>query len=67
MYGHITRKEGLDFVKKYDKEFPNTYLGDVLDYLQLNKSELLYYIDKHRNTEIWKKTGNSWETSFDIK
>ena len=44
------------------KNFPNTYLGDVLDYLQLNKSELfdtiLTNIEIQRFGKNWKFMGD---------
>lgn len=64
--GHITREQGLDYVREYDDEFPHTGIDDVLNYLNLNRSDLDELIDMHRNSEIWEKTGNSWRTRFEI-
>lgn len=51
--GHLTREQGLDLVRAYDGEFPETYLPDVLEYLNMSRPELMEIIDKHRNPEIW--------------
>jgi N-acetyl sugar amidotransferase len=53
--GHLTRDQGLELVRAYDGEFPESYLPDVLEYLGLSRDELIQIIDKHRNPEIWGK------------
>lgn len=58
--GHLTREQGLELVEKYDGEFPQTYLDDVLAYLGMDLDELHETIDTHRNQEIWQKAGNDW-------
>ncbi len=58
---HLTRKEAIKLVRKYDGEFPKRDLSNVLEYLNLrNKEELNKIIDLHRNNEIWKKKNNKW-------
>lgn len=64
---HITREEGLDFVKKYDGEFPSRYLNEVLDYLSLNFGAFMDIIEKHRNEELWVKCNGNWKLRFDYK
>jgi len=65
--GHITREQGLEYVRQYDDEFPHTDLDDVLEYLDLDRAGLEELIDMHRNSEIWEKTANGWQTRFDIR
>ena len=64
--GHINREEALSLVMKFDDEFPDTYLDDVLDYLSMTRIELIEIIDGHRNPEIWSKNGTKWLRSFDV-
>ncbi len=59
--GHLTREQGLELVRLYDGEFPETYLGDVLEYLSMDRDELMRTVDLHRNPEIWKKEGAEWK------
>ena len=59
--GHLTREQGLELVRLYDGEFPETYLDDVLDYLSMDRDELMEIIDLHRNPEIWTKEGAEWK------
>ena len=51
--GRLTRDEGLELVRKYDGEYPEMYLGDVLDYIGMTVSELHDLFEKHKNPEIW--------------
>ena len=64
---HIDRKKAISYVKKFDGEFPKRNFKDVLKFLDI--SELTFYetVDKHRNLEIWKTKGNSWELKHTIK
>ena len=53
---HITREEGKNLVKKFDGEFPKRYFEEVLDYLEIKKSEFDKICDSFRSPHIWKKT-----------
>ena len=56
----ITREEGISLVKKYDGEFPKTYLKEILEYLDLNLKEFHKIIDKFRPKHLWDKKDNKW-------
>ena len=45
---------------KYDHEFPDKYLSDFLEYLDLDEKNFWEIIDKFRSPEIWLKKNNSW-------
>ena len=63
----MTRKEALKLCYEYDGEFPDYYLEDVLEYLDLSKEEFLDIVDKHRNDEIWKKNSSGkWQLRFPL-
>ena len=65
--GHMQRDEGLKLCQKYDGEFPDHYLDEILDYLDLSKDQFDDIIDQHRNDEIWKKNSNgNWELRFPL-
>jgi hypothetical protein len=59
-YGHITREQGIEWVRKYDGEFPESYIRDVLAYLGLSSTEMMEIVEKHRNPEVWTKEGDEW-------
>lgn len=59
--GYITRDYGLEVVRKFDGEMPNTYLREVLDYLSIREPrEFFAIVNQHRNPEIWLKAGTEW-------
>jgi len=62
--GHITRAQGIEYVQKYDAEFPEEHFEDVLDYLSLSFSEFTEIVDKHRNSEIWDNVNGEWHLRF---
>jgi hypothetical protein len=58
--GHMTREAGLELVRRYDGEFPEAYLDEMLDYLSMTREELGEVIDLHRNPELWLREGGDW-------
>jgi len=63
---HLTRDEAIKLVSRYDGEFPDKYLEDVLDYLGLKKEEFSKLCDKFRSPHLWKKTSNGWKLRHTI-
>ncbi len=57
---HIDREEGKSLVKKFDGEYPDKYIDDVLEYINLSKDEFNNLCDKFRSPHIWKKTSNGF-------
>ena len=64
--GHLTREKGLEHVLKYDDELPKKYLKENLEYLDLTELDFEEIVNKHRNIEVWKPSGNSWKKRFNI-
>jgi N-acetyl sugar amidotransferase len=64
--GHMTYEEGLKKAKQYDGEFPHEYFDEVLEYLDLDEAEFHSIVEKHRNDEIWKKSGSHWELYYPL-
>jgi N-acetyl sugar amidotransferase len=59
--GHMAREQGLELAKRYDGEFPQTYIEDVLKYMDMTYTELDKIIEQHRNPEIWKREDGVWK------
>jgi len=55
----LSRKEGLELVKKYDSREPST-LDYYCDFLGIKKHEFYKIVDPMRDLNIWKKVGNEW-------
>jgi N-acetyl sugar amidotransferase len=56
----MTRTEALDLARKYDGEFPDESLDEMMQYLRMDREELDRTIDLHRNAEIWTAEGGRW-------
>lgn len=65
--GQITREKGLELAREYDGEFPEEYLNDILQYLDMNRERLINIIDMHRNPEIWKFEKEDWRLRFPLE
>lgn len=59
--GKITREEGVALVKKYDGEFPNRYLPEILEYLDISEARLMELIDAARSPHIWLRDSEKWK------
>ena len=59
--GHITKEEGLALIKKFDGEFPDIYLDEVLEYVDIKKDEFDKLVDKFRPHHLWVKINNEWK------
>jgi len=57
---HLTRDEAIKLVKRFDGEFPDKYLDEVLEYLNIKKDKFLKLIDMFRPPHLWKKKKNKW-------
>jgi N-acetyl sugar amidotransferase len=62
----MTRKEAIKMARKFDGEEPKIYFKEVLNYLDINEEKYFEIIEKHRNSEIWKKDKNYWKLKFKI-
>ena len=56
--GRISRKDGIEIVKKYDGAYPESYLGkpleDILAPLGMDKAEFNHLCDQFTNTSLFK-------------
>lgn len=71
--GHITREEGKALVGKFDGEFPERYLMDVMKFLGMDPDYFRHELtDRFRSPHLWVKDNGVWklrhnvnETGFD--
>lgn len=62
---HITRKEAVRLVKKYDHEIPRRDLNFFLEYTGINESFFWDIIDKYKSiSNVWKKEKNKWVLKY---
>ena len=58
--GHITRKEGVELVRKFDGEFPTKHYKTFLEYCDLKEEEFHDIIDSWRNENLWTNIDGNW-------
>ncbi len=59
--GKIERDEAIALVKRFDREFPQKYFNEFLNYIDTSEEEFWTTIDKFRSPHLWKKNGENWE------
>jgi hypothetical protein len=59
--GDITREEGVSLIKRFDGEYPEIYLNDILKYLQISKKGFDDIIDMSRPDHLWEKCSGKWK------
>tara|TARA_B100001093_G_scaffold192721_1_gene185243 strand:- start:3118 stop:4338 length:1221 start_codon:yes stop_codon:yes gene_type:complete len=59
--GHLLRDEAKNLVKKYDGEYPDLYLNEVLEYIDLDKDKFHKLCEQFRSDHLWKKIKNRWK------
>ena len=57
---HLTREEGVTLVKRFDGEFPERYLRDVMDYVGMDPGYFLELCDRFRSPHLWRKDEGAW-------
>ncbi|MHA1598199.1 MAG: N-acetyl sugar amidotransferase [Alphaproteobacteria bacterium] len=58
---HLTRDEAMALVKRFDGEFPDRYLDDVMDYIGMSPDYFRTIVDKFRSPHLWMKDGDEWK------
>lgn len=64
--GRMTREQGVELARRFDGEFPEEYLAEMLEYLQLSRGEFAGIVDQHRNDELWLREGSEWKLRYPI-
>ncbi len=64
--GHLTREEGVSLVRRYDGEFPQKYLKDFLNYLDLDEKKFWKIIDSWRPPHLWEKKKGKWHLKYQV-
>jgi hypothetical protein len=57
---HLSIDEGKKLIMKYDGEFPNIYLNEVLKYLGIREGDFLKKVDEFRSPHLWAKKNKKW-------
>lgn len=57
---HLTREEGVALVRRYDGEYPDRYLQEILDYLEISLEHFGELCDAARSPHLWRQEGGEW-------
>jgi N-acetyl sugar amidotransferase len=63
---HLTRDEAKKLVERFDGEFPNKYLNDVLEYLEIKEDKFIKLCDSFRSPHLWKKIKKEWRMRHNV-
>ncbi len=64
--GDITRDEGIRLIKRFDGEFPQMYLKDCLNYMNITEKRFFEVIESARTPHLWRKENGRWELRHKI-
>ncbi|MCR5419374.1 MAG: N-acetyl sugar amidotransferase [Lachnospiraceae bacterium] len=64
--GRLSRKKAVEYVNKYDGEYPKNNISLFCDYYQMTKEEFDSVLDKHANKELFEKKDGIWTPKFRI-
>jgi N-acetyl sugar amidotransferase len=57
----ITREEGVALVKRYDSEFPNKFLHEMLEYMGITEQRFWECVNNARSPHLWKFEDGEWK------
>jgi len=65
---HITREEGVALVHRYDHIFPDRYLKEFLQYMDMTEEEYWDVINayRERRPNLWKKVNGEWKLKHHV-
>ena len=64
--GHLTRKEGVELVRRLDGEFPRRRLDEVLSYIDLTEGTVQSIVDSYRTSHLWENGGGGWKLKCQV-
>jgi len=66
--GRITRKEGIELVKKYDGKCGEKYIKEFCDYIDIKIGEFWRVVDGFVNKELFEKGADlgKWKPKFEV-
>lgn len=59
--GDITRDEGIALIKRFDGEFPEQYIQDCCEYMDITIERYHEVIEKFRTPHLWENNYGKWE------
>jgi N-acetyl sugar amidotransferase len=63
---HLTREEGVALVKRFDGEFPQKYLQEIMDYIGMTPERFIELCDAGRSPHLWKQVEGQWKLKYPV-
>lgn len=63
---HLTRKEGVALVKRFDGEFPDRYFNEVLGYIGMRPEKFMELCDEFRSPHLWANVNGEWKLKHTV-
>lgn len=57
----ITRDEALNLVAKFDGEFPEKYLAEFCEYINISPDDFYKIVDSFRSPHLWVSSNGKWK------
>ena len=57
---HLTREEGLALVRRFDGEFPDRYLKEIMEHIGLPLERFAELCDRFRSPHLWGRKDGQW-------
>jgi N-acetyl sugar amidotransferase len=64
--GKITRDEAVNLVNKFDGEFPQKYIKEFCNYININEEEFVKIVDSFRSPHLWKLVNSKWKLRHNV-
>ena len=56
----------IALIKRFDGEFPEQYIKDCCEYMDISLQDYHDAIEKFRSPHLWEKTNGTWELKHPI-
>lgn len=63
---HLTREDGVALVQKFDGEFPERYIRDVMDYIGMDMEQFMELCDQARSPHLWENINGEWKLKHQV-
>ena len=64
---HLAREEGVALVHRFDGEFPERYVREVMEYIGMAPERFVELCDQARSPHLWERTGGSWQLRHSVQ
>ncbi|HLA44001.1 MAG TPA: hypothetical protein VJZ27_11225, partial [Aggregatilineales bacterium] len=63
---HLTREEGVALVRRFDGEYPERYIRDVMNWLGMDMEHFMELCDNGRSPHLWEQVNGEWKLRHQV-